>query len=724
MFQLVLGRRYQWAVLVLLTVAATVLMLAGTGARAVRATRSLSATLSLASTVPPIPVISSVSGCRDAGNATYNCNLTSLLTITGSGFLPSADSALVVSVGSYPDYYYCWLQDGSPPTNSSVVCWLASDLPQYWPGNKLLPVVVGLPYSGISSEPFHGVSMFHIPLPQLDTISGCDDSNNTLLTFTQHCDPSYSVLTVTGSAFSFLAAPSRFTLLLLDGRAAPHNPGAEVLQVVDDAHMLIPLNASYLRLVEPDHYGGAALELSVQYSFWISNSLQLSLIPTPPPVILALAGCTDAFPLLLTGCVPGESSVFITGRWFVGPLSVLVGGLPCRLPTSTEVPFTATSIWCILPSFRPSAGQQYDLLVNTTVYSDSQYVASVGGAIQFASSPTLTGGAPCINNGINAPYSWVNGPANMKCQGGASVYWLGYGFPAHEAVVVLMTVVNLYGEPYAVLECGGAVLLNTSALWCTLPQLGLENGTLYTDAFQWGLRVQLTFSGGVTSNELTIDVYDQPNPPFITSIAGCGVTVDSTELELTQCYPDAVLTVSGLNFERNGNVVVSNDYPFDINMYPVPWTGSVTELVLQLAASSVGWPRNTAYSFTIRNQLGTSNSLLLSVVDPPNQYAPSSSSSSSAAAPAPPSVSSSSTSSSSTGTDTGTSSSSSGGLSVGGVIGVVLGAVILLLCAVMAVLYLRRQRTSKHSTTLVDSSDDTQSAYADSSDMELSATQH
>jgi hypothetical protein len=38
--------------------------------------------------------------------------------------------------------YSCIAVDEQPPTDSSIVCSIRSDLPQYWPGNVLLAVVV------------------------------------------------------------------------------------------------------------------------------------------------------------------------------------------------------------------------------------------------------------------------------------------------------------------------------------------------------------------------------------------------------------------------------------------------------------------------------------------------------------------------------------------------------------------------------------------------------
>ena len=166
-----------------------------------------------------VPVISSVSGCTNVGSVTYNCTFTStVITVSGSNFPTGRSQQAYVQVGTD---YTCNI---ALLTSTNITCTIFTEDPFAWPGPQLLNVSAVFPGSAqVSSAPFLGLSMQYPTLPVLQTITGCDDRNNSNGQFTQSCDPSFAVLTITGVGFNTIET-ARYVHLYLQGRVGGPHP--------------------------------------------------------------------------------------------------------------------------------------------------------------------------------------------------------------------------------------------------------------------------------------------------------------------------------------------------------------------------------------------------------------------------------------------------------------------------------------------------------------------
>ena len=102
------------------------------------------------------------------------------------------------------------------------------------------------------SEAFWGVSFTQRPFARIDSISGCDDSNNANGQFTANCQPDSAILTLTGSNFQLLTYfldLNMFDRTTLNIGGQSWGNGALEWSLVNDSMITIPLASSYHRLL-------------------------------------------------------------------------------------------------------------------------------------------------------------------------------------------------------------------------------------------------------------------------------------------------------------------------------------------------------------------------------------------------------------------------------------------------------------------------------------------
>ena len=479
------------------------------------------------------PSITGISGCNDVGVTTWNCSAGATVTVTGAGFLDdpraymSSDDVLLRCIVQHP------IQ------SSSFACYLESVRPPTWPGNVLERSVVYFPTTNVSSPAFYGFAMTHTDMPYLTGVYGCDDSNNAAGTFTRNCQPDSTVLTVVGLHFSVIPTmPATAISVSLGGKRTM--AGA---RVVNDTVMTIALSAFYARVVLPDHYSSQPLPLIVQCGWYSTNSVNVSLVsPIPPPQVTAInnlfnpasGGCQGrnvTTGLAMLGCVPGVSSLLITGHYFYQPMQAFVGGQPCAITT-----FSSTQMSCtlpVIPNYIP--GRLYDLVLNDSVYADDGDVGIVPQAVSFVGGAVLVSALPC------APGCGI--AVSAKCQAGQVLTIQGVGFTTDPAAY--MTLTNPRSGWSG--NCSRLVEVDQYTYACTLPALPADEAAVQPAQ----MSVALT-SQGKTSSPLLVMAYDSATPISISAIQGCGQTVlagADGSLSISNCYPTDWLTMTGQNFQ-------------------------------------------------------------------------------------------------------------------------------------------------------------------------------
>ena len=244
-------------------------------------------------------VISSVSGCVDQAAVTVNCSVftTTLLIHTATGFPASVDWSwpwslnLVARLNEYSYFQISapWL-NRNDPTNSSVYVNISASA--YYPHitNQLISLSF-IDYFTVdrpTSAPFAGFSYSFDAPPALASISGCDGSGQA----TVNCVPDSTVLTLTGSGFLWYSS-GRGVQLSIGNETSWSLAGS--LQIVNDSYATLSLEWIYASILKPQHYAGVLLSINltsiaygpmgdVEYSY-TTNSLQISFVPLPPPMI-------------------------------------------------------------------------------------------------------------------------------------------------------------------------------------------------------------------------------------------------------------------------------------------------------------------------------------------------------------------------------------------------------------------------------------------------------
>ena len=623
----------------------------------------------------PQPNITSISGCTDVGNTTWNCTAGSELTVRGQNFRED-----VWSVSSSDVLLDCIINEPIDVVNSSLTCWLRSNRPPTWPGNVLEASVLSF-RTGPSTPVFYGFAMSHVYMPVLTGIYGCNDTANNDGTWTRDCQPDSAQLTIVGAHFSvFDTLPYGQVHLLLADSALP----TIFINVLNDSALVVDLGEFYARTFVPDHYASQALKVAFQVSWYYTNAVYLSLLaPIPPPAIGSFAsatspadgGCQGPNPSGpgLVGCVPGISHIGIYGHFFYQPMRVLVGGYPCQIlyMDSTQMQVVLP----LIPNYVP--GFSYDLVLNDSVYWDDDEVGIYPQAFAFEGGAIPTHVLPCI------PSCSLQG-SGAKCRSGDVLTVKGVGFTSDPAA--FMTLSN--GQGWSA-NCTTLVEVDADTYACTLPE---------SPGYQ-PQRMTITLTTmGVTSTPLPVIPYDLDEPLYITGVEGCGQQVlggstfsSNYTISLTGCSPgdDLILIGSGFRelppYGEQPTILTHDNEAVELQMLILSL--NYTALHVHLPGGYfkyITYGRPYAFS-VILSVLGCSNPVTITYVD----Y--------NASAIFP--TSSSSSSSSSTGglpTPPPATSSSSSGLSAGGIAGVVI-AVVVVAALVLAVLLMKGGRWGKRS---------------------------
>jgi len=252
--------------------------------------------------------ITSISGCVDVPPVTVNCSVgtTTLRIQTASGFPASIDrygQPLFINA-RLNDYSYVttttvW-PDPTDSTNSSVFVNVTAAA--YYPHitDALISVsfVDYFAYPDVPTSPaFAGFSYRFEGPPTLTSIAGCEGSGQSTL----NCVPDSSIIAVTGSGLLWYSSTRGVQLSI--GSQTSEQFSQLKLQVINDSYATLSLDSVYGSLLKPQHYAGVLLPLNftssaynrngeAEYSY-TTNSLQISFVPLPPPVITEWSVAAD-----------------------------------------------------------------------------------------------------------------------------------------------------------------------------------------------------------------------------------------------------------------------------------------------------------------------------------------------------------------------------------------------------------------------------------------------
>ena len=263
---------------------------------------SLFLLLSLAAAQPPPTTmadvrITSITGCVDVYPVTVNCSVaTNTLRIQTAAGFPTSTDVYAGRLWVYVDlngYSYftttsVW-PDLSDPTNTSVFVNVTAGA--YYP--HITGVLVNVSFIDRSAYPsptspaFAGFSYRFEGPPTLTSIAGCEGSGQA----TRKCVPDSAVVELTGSGLLWYASGNRVSLTIGNSSAT----GYIGLQVGNDTYATMSLQRIFSQLLKPQHYAGVLLPLSLSsYGYhgytqrensYTTNSLFISFVPLPPPVI-------------------------------------------------------------------------------------------------------------------------------------------------------------------------------------------------------------------------------------------------------------------------------------------------------------------------------------------------------------------------------------------------------------------------------------------------------
>jgi len=244
--------------------------------------------------------ITSITGCVDVPPVTVNCSVAAntLRIQTANGFPATRDLyAEPLYVNAQLDGYSYFTTtaawpDLSDPTNSSVFVNITAG--GYYPHITDALISVSLvDYEGypdlITSPAFAGFSYRFEGPPTLTSIAGCEGSGQS----TQNCVPDSAVIELTGSGLLWFSS-ARGVQLSIGSQTSGQYDEVD-MRVVNDTYATLSLDSVYSSLLKPQHYAGVLLPLSITSTAhgrtdqtvhsYTTNSLQISFVPLPPPVI-------------------------------------------------------------------------------------------------------------------------------------------------------------------------------------------------------------------------------------------------------------------------------------------------------------------------------------------------------------------------------------------------------------------------------------------------------
>ena len=242
--------------------------------------------------------ITSISDCVDVYPVTVNCSVASntLRIQTAAGFpsSPNPYCGRVYIQAQLNGYSYfttsrVW-PDTSDPTNTSVFVNITASA--YFPHITGALISVSFTDYGwpvpVSSAAFAGFSYRFEGPPTLSSIGGCSGSGKATL----NCVPDSAVIELTGSGLLWFSSDSGNVILNIGNSSSSSRSR---FQVANDSYATLSLASIYAALLKPQHYAGVLLPFNftslaftsdgqVDYSY-TTNTLAISFVPLPPPVI-------------------------------------------------------------------------------------------------------------------------------------------------------------------------------------------------------------------------------------------------------------------------------------------------------------------------------------------------------------------------------------------------------------------------------------------------------
>ena len=241
--------------------------------------------------------------------------------------------------------------------------------------------------------------------------------------------------------------------------------------------------------------------------------------------------------------------------------------------------------------------------------------------------------------------------------------------------------VTLFTRTQLTLTCQSAVVVDSSTLRCTLPEL--DSGSPW---YQTSVSVQARFlTAGQTSNFLSLgSLFLAPLFPIITSVFSSGC-VSLSPLQLSACQPGSVISITGSNLNASSPALfAAPDWAsiYTTDALRLPYRGWLTmnndSLTYEMPAvefDTQAVQLDVVYEFVLYQWPATgatvSNSFTVTFTSPSSPAA-------------------------STGPSTEPSSSS--GLSGGAIAGVVIGVLVALVLLIGATVFLLRLRSSSVNT--------------------------
>ena len=529
--------------------------------------------------------VSSTSSCVTQGNVSVNCAFPATVSIQTSGWgqLNLATTFLVVTgpdgteIGGFGGGGGGTQIARSPLDLGSNTTLQATIYPQAYSPTlaasatgavaPMLNVTLRSWVAGGSSTPgFAGISFAYDSGPTLTSISGCTGSGAS----TAGCVPTSTVLTFQGSGFNWYSNAGAVQLWLNNGYTTVSGQGGgggqggqPALVVVSDSLMTVNMANAYTYTLLPVHYGGVLVPIFFNEQRWspqagayvnsYTNTLQVSFIPQPPPVVTGLLsgppgpnacqGTNGTGPY--TGCIPLVSYIGLQGQYLYD-VSVTVGGVPC----ATLVVQNAGYVRCLLPQL--SGSGSYDLVVSDPNAQTAAAYTSTG-VVSYTANPTINSVTTCTDTGaVNQQGFYFGG----LCAEGATITITGVNLPTSSTpTVTAMWTPNLnpnnrppWGQNAIPVVLLNPTVVSSTAITATLPVLSTLTGASANASLAFpSNNVQLTvaFATGATTNSLTLQLYAVPGAPVVSSVSGCSST--SSALLMTNCPSGSVLTISGSN---------------------------------------------------------------------------------------------------------------------------------------------------------------------------------
>jgi len=512
------------------------------------------ALLTLLHAVTSQPVIERVSGCTDVGSTTQDCVLPATLTVYGHGFLTGLNEN--PNAQDYLDFVF-----EHPSINGKLVqCYTASALnltftdtliecqvPVYGlmtiDTSKMLGLYLQNELTGQRSSTFLGVKLKQQSAPIIRSVSGCQTSPSPLSA--ARCRLDADLLTLTGDNFLSIQlntvlvniGPLRLELQVMP---AP----SQWTKSLTDTQMVISFISQWKALQAIEAFNSHSLTFSLGDAFftnWQTNEITLQFDPMPLPSVTGFrrAGSTtcqlNATTGIITDCEPGEfMPVEIIGNYFFGEVSVAIGGVPCRMFTTSNTEYRAVFE---LPAYDFPINQELAMTVTSvagTVIAPYKFV--------FKGTTMLTGLVTCIQ-----PVGEGSKFFLMCAEGDKVGFHLMYasnsGIDLNKARFQWRSI----NESLVVdLPCTYAG--PNGQFSCTVPPQPLFNTTdkpFVSD--DWGY-IELVGSSPLLRSQHTL-LWTDPTVPRIHTIAGCQSTTGS-DTYLDQCLGEEIITLTGVRFRQ------------------------------------------------------------------------------------------------------------------------------------------------------------------------------